>query len=145
MHAGGLAADEQLLGDLAVGAPFDQQMQHLNLAGGEAGQGPLGRHAGANVEAASASQRLHRSPKRLGAKSHRRLVGCPGGVYRLLPLSSTKQRLSQAPLAASHRVHMTSGKGFDRGLPAQRVGMTLKPGPLGCCLGMPTAEVHVVR
>ena len=38
MDAGRLAADEQGLGDLAVGAAGGHQPQHLQLAGGEAGE-----------------------------------------------------------------------------------------------------------
>ena len=62
MHAGGLAADEQGLGDLAVGAPLHQQPQHLKLPRSQPGQGPLGRQPDAKVETAAAGQRLQRHP-----------------------------------------------------------------------------------
>jgi hypothetical protein len=66
MDAGGLAADEQLLGDLAVGASLHQQPQDLKLTGGETGQGALGRQPDAKVEAAPAGQRLQRWPNTTG-------------------------------------------------------------------------------
>ena len=69
----------------------------------------------------------------------------PGGGGGLFPVAGAEQRLRQPPPAAGHRVDMAVGEGVDRGLPARRVGVTLEPGPLGFCLGMPTAEVHVMR
>ena len=95
MHAGGLAADEQLFGDLAVGAPLDQQPQHLKLTGGEAGQGPLGRQRHAEIEAALAGQRLQRALQRLGAKPHGRLMRRTGGSGRLFPTGALRLLLGK--------------------------------------------------
>ena len=67
MDAGGLTADEQLLGDLAIGTTLNQQAQHLNLTWGQPSQSPLRRHTSAKIQAATAGQQLQRTPKRLGA------------------------------------------------------------------------------
>ena len=139
VDAGRLAADEQGLGDLAVGAAGGHQAEHLQLAGGEAGGGGAGL-AGrfdAEVEPAPAAEGLQRGQERSGAQPLGDLVGRPGRLGRLLAAALAEQRLGQAPAAPGLLVQVAVAEGVGRGRPAGRVGPALDPGPLGLGPGQP--------
>ena len=107
MDAGRLAADEQGLGDLAVGAAGGHQAEHLQLAGGEAG-GPvgLGRRLDPEVEPGPPAEGLQGGQERRRAQPLGDLVGRPGlhgGLVAVPPSSSRASARRQRHLASSYR------------------------------------------
>ena len=89
MDADCLAADEQLLGDLPIGATLLQQCQHLQFPRGQPTVTPRMWGAHSQVQPTSAGQPLQRPLKRLGIESHRGLVGSHGRRGRFCPVAST--------------------------------------------------------
>ena len=70
MNAGGLAADEQGLGDLLIRASFGDETEDFELAPGEAGD-PLHSSHARNVEAPSSGEGFDLFPERLRSQPQR--------------------------------------------------------------------------
>jgi hypothetical protein len=132
LHVSSVLMAPEPLGDSAVGTPFHQQAQHLNLTGGEAGQGPIDRYASAKVEAAPAGQGLQCGLQRRRPELGRGLVSRTQGCGGLLAVARAKQCLGQPPLAASHRVHMAVGEGVNRGAASMAAASGDGNGPAAC-------------
>src|SRR5215204_1498615 len=97
MDADCLAADEQLLGDLPIGATLLQQCQHFTFPRGQPTVTPRMWGAHSQVQPTSAGQPLKRPLKWLGIESHRGLVGSHGRRGRFRLVTSTQQRFCEPP------------------------------------------------
>src|SRR5215471_13228315 len=149
VDAGGLGADEQCLGDLAVAAPGRDQREHLGLALGQAqlrgGRRSVGRRGGGvlgKVEAGTPGQGLYLGVEQAGAQP----AGDGGGASQDLGCGvavagAGQQRLGLAETGVGGPVGLAEPlPRRRRGRPGRGVGRARLPRPLGSPLGVPAGH-----
>src|SRR5215216_7229453 len=152
VHAGGLGADEQRLGDLAVAAPGRHQRQHLGLARGEAqllgrrrrtsGYG-WGADVWGQVQAGTPRQGPYLGIQGAGAETAGDLGGGAQHHRGGLAVAGGQQRLGLAEAGVGGPVGLAQPlPGGNRRRPGSRVRLAGLPGPLGQPEGVPGGQLR---
>src|SRR6185437_12759725 len=137
VHAGGLRADEQGLGDFPVGVPGGDQQQDLALAAGETEPGELvflpRRGAGCEADPRAPGKRGGVGSDRRGAQPFGDRVGLAQGAGCLVAVASGKACLGEAQQRVAELVRVADGPpGVRGGGPGAAVRWPDGPRVLGC-------------